>query len=305
MTKAEYNAKYAEITDDFLKYSETVFGSVSTPNALAEAMKYSFFAGGKRIRPVLTLAFGEALGLDKKVVMPFAFGLECIHTYSLIHDDLPPMDNDSLRRGKPTCHVKYGEATALLAGDAFLNFAFEHILDVISTKNEIDALKCLAECSGYKGMVSGQVSDKESENATDKNENKLFETYELKTGKLLTAPFAMTALLKGEEDLVPIAENIGNNFGKAFQFADDLKDVLLSSEQTGKTSGKDARECKFTSVSVYGAEKVKTEIRALIAKTVDDLKKIHGTEFLVYLVESIDDFVKAKGLKPEASDIKI
>ena len=305
MTKAEYNAKHAEITDDFLKYSETVFGSVSTPNVLAEAMKYSFFAGGKRIRPVLTLAFGEALGLDKKVVMPFAFGLECIHTYSLIHDDLPPMDNDSLRRGKPTCHVKYGEATALLAGDALLNFAFEHILGVISAKNEINALKCLADYSGYKGMVSGQVSDKESENATDKNENKLFETYELKTGKLLTAPFAMSALLKGEEDLVPIAENIGNNFGKAFQFADDLKDVLLSSEQTGKTSGKDAHECKFTSVSVYGVEKVKTEIRSLIAKTVDDLKKIQGTEFLVYLVESIDDFVEAKGLKPEASGIKI
>ena len=192
MTKAEYNAKYAEIADDFLKYSETVFGRVSTPNALADAMKYSFFAGGKRIRPVLTLAFGDALGLDKKVVMPFAFGLECIHTYSLIHDDLPSMDNDSLRRGKPTCHVKYGEATALLAGDALLNFAFEHILGVVSTKNEINALKCLADCSGYSGMVSGQVSDKESENATDKNENKLFETYELKTGKLLTAPFAMT-----------------------------------------------------------------------------------------------------------------
>ena len=160
MTKVEYYAKYAEITDDFLKYSEIVFGGVSTPNALAEAMKYSFFAGGKRIRPVLTLAFGEALGLDKNAVMPFAFGLECIHTYSLIHDDLPSMDNDSLRRGKPTCHVRYGEAAALLAGDALLNFAFEHILGVISTKNEINALKCLADCSGYRGMVSGKVTDK-------------------------------------------------------------------------------------------------------------------------------------------------
>lgn len=302
MTKAEYNAKYAEITDDFLKYSETVFGRVSTPNALADAMKYSFFAGGKRIRPVLTLAFGDALGLDKKVVMPFAFGLECIHTYSLIHDDLPSMDNDSLRRGKPTCHVKYGEATALLAGDALLNFAFEHILGVVSTKNEINALKCLADCSGYRGMVSGQVSDKESENATDKNENKLFETYELKTGKLLTAPFAMTALLKGEDKLIPIAESIGNNFGRAFQFADDLKDVLLSSEQTGKTSGKDVRERKFTSVSVYGVEKVTDEMRLLIAKTVEDLKKIQGTEFLIRLVESIDDFVGATGLKNGLSD---
>ena len=115
----------------------------------------------------------------------------------------------------------------------------------------------------------------------------------------------MTALLKGKEDLVPIAENIGKNFGKAFQFADDLKDVLLSSEQTGKTSGKDARECKFTSVSVYGVEKVKTEIRSLIGKTVDDLKKIRGTEFLAYLVESIDDFVDAKSIKTAASGIKI
>ena len=305
MTKAEYNAKYAAITDDFIKYSETVFGGISTPNALADAMKYSFFAGGKRIRPVLTIAFGDALGLDKNVVMPFAFGLECIHTYSLIHDDLPAMDNDSLRRGKPSCHVKYGEATALLAGDALLNFAFEHILGVISTKNEINALKCLADCAGCRGMVSGQVSDKESENSFEKSEENLFETYELKTGKLLTAPFAMTALLKGEKEFVHVAENIGNNFGKAFQFADDLKDVLLSSEQTGKTSGKDARERKFTSVSVYGVAKVKTEIRALIGKTVEELKKLPGTEFLVCLVESIDEFVDAKGLNTESSGIKI
>ncbi len=305
MTKAEYNAKHAEITDDFLKYSETAFGGITTPNALAEAMKYSFFAGGKRIRPVLTLAFGETLGLDKNVVMPFAFGLECIHTYSLIHDDLPAMDNDSLRRGKPTCHVKYGEATALLAGDALLNFAFEHILGAISTKNEINALKCLADCAGYRGMVSGQVSDKESENTAEQNEEKLFETYELKTGKLLTAPFAMTALLKGEEELIPLAENIGNNFGKAFQFADDLKDILLSSDKTGKTSGKDERERKFTSVSVYGAEKVKREIRSLIGMVVEELKKLSGTEFLICLVESIDDFVVTKGSNDGISETKL
>ncbi len=292
MTASDFNAKYAEITGDFLRYSETVFADLNTPNALAEAMKYSFFAGGKRIRPILTIAFGEAIGLERAEVMPYAFGLECIHTYSLIHDDLPSMDNDVLRRGKPTCHVKFGEATALLAGDGLLNFAFEHILGKIKDKNGVEALKYLAECSGARGMVSGQASDKENENATDKNEERLFETYELKTGKLLTAPFVMPALLKGEASLLPIAEEIGKNFGRAFQFADDLKDVLLSSDQTGKTSGKDERENKFTSVSVYGVENVKKIIAELTEKVICGLKKLSSSEFLVYLANTVNKVEK-------------
>lgn len=287
MTESDFNEKYSAFLTLFTNYSESVFARLSTPNRLAEAMKYSFFAGGKRIRPVLTLAFGEMIGVDRDKVLPFAFGLECIHTYSLIHDDLPAMDNDVIRRGKPTCHVKYGEAVALMAGDALLNFAFEHILGVISEREEIEALKYLAECSGAKGMVSGQVSDKENENTRIKSEERLFETYRLKTGKLLTAPFAVTAILKGDKGLVDLAEKIGNDFGAAFQFADDLKDVLFTSEQIGKTSGKDEREHKFTSVSVYGTEGVREKISELTDEVKELLSGFENTEFLFRLIDSV------------------
>lgn len=288
MTNSEFNLKYSYFIEDFIKYSETVFESLSTPNVLADAMKYSFFAGGKRIRPILMLAFGETLGIAKNRLMPFAFGLECIHTYSLIHDDLPCMDNDVIRRGKPTCHVRYGEAIALLAGDALLNYAFEHILGTISDRNELEALKFLSECSGSRGMVSGQASDKENEGKTKIDEEKLLETYDLKTGKLLTAPFVIPAILKKDKKIVKIAEEIGGYFGKAFQFADDLKDINLSSEQTGKTSGKDEREGKFTSVFFYGKDNVKNEIKKLTDKCIELLDEFEYSDFLKYIIRSVN-----------------
>lgn len=288
MTESEFNSKYSCFIEDFIKYSETAFENLTTPNSLSEAMKYSFFAGGKRVRPVLMLAFGETLVVDKNKLLPFAFGLECIHTYSLIHDDLPCMDNDVLRRGKPTCHIRYGEAVALLAGDGLLNFAFEHILGEITDKKEIEALKFLAECSGGRGMVSGQASDKENEGKNEITEKRLLETYDLKTGKLLTAPFVIPAILKGDNAIVKTAEEIGGYFGKAFQFADDLKDVDLTSEETGKTSGKDEREGKFTSVFFYGKDNVKTEIKKLTDKCVDLLDNFDCPDFLKHIVNSVN-----------------
>ena len=287
MNDSEFNAKYTEYIDNFLNYSESVFKNVISPNSLADAMKYSFFAGGKRIRPVLMLAFGDCLGISFDKLLPFAFGLECIHTYSLIHDDLPCMDNDVLRRGKPTCHVRFDEATALLAGDALLNFAFEHALSKISTKREIDALGYLAGCSGVNGMLSGQQSDKENEWIKDKVENKLLYTYRMKTGKLLAAPFVIPAILKGDKSVIPIAEEIGAEFGQAFQFADDLKDVLSSSSETGKTSGKDLKEGKLTAVSVYGVEETKIRIVNLIDDVKLLSKKCNKTEFLDKIFETV------------------
>lgn len=287
MNHSEFNVKYTEYIDDFISYSESVFKNVTSPNGLADAMKYSFFAGGKRIRPVLTLAFGDCLGVGSDKLLPFAFGLECIHTYSLIHDDLPCMDNDVLRRGKPTCHVRFDEATALLAGDALLNFAFEHVLSKISTKREIEALGYLAGCSGVNGMLSGQQSDKENEGVKDKDENNLLYTYRMKTGKLLTAPFVIPAILKGDKAIVPIAEEIGAEFGQAFQFADDLKDVLMSSSETGKTSGKDIKEEKLTSVSVYGIEETKKKIANLIDNVKSLSEKFDKTEFLQKIFETV------------------
>lgn len=254
---------------------------------VVEAMKYSLLNGGKRLRPVFCLEFAKACGADRYMALELACAVEYVHTYSLIHDDLPCMDNDVLRRGKPTCHVRFDEATALLAGDALLNFAFEHVLSKISTKREIEALGYLAGCSGVNGMLSGQQSDKENEGVKDKDENNLLYTYRMKTGKLLTAPFVIPAILKGDKAIVPIAEEIGTEFGQAFQFADDLKDVLMSSSETGKTSGKDIKEEKLTSVSVYGIEETKKKIANLIDNVKSLSEKFDKTEFLQKIFETV------------------
>ena len=163
MTNFEYKFIYGKYLDLFNNYSEKVFSTVKTETRLADAMKYSFFAGGKRIRPVLALALTDILGGTAEEILPFALALECVHTYSLIHDDLPALDGDVLRRGKPTCHVKFDESTAILAGDALLNFAFEHCLKTAKTEKDIKALLYLANCSGYNGMLGGQQLDIESE----------------------------------------------------------------------------------------------------------------------------------------------
>ena len=163
MTNTAFEDKYSDYLAEFISYAKSTFQNVTTDSRLAEAMKYSFFAGGKRIRPVLMLAFNKVLGGKSENVMPFAFALECLHTYSLIHDDLPALDNDLLRRGKPSCHAVFGEATAILAGDALLNFAFEHTLKSVKDERQIKALSYLAECSGYSGMLGGQMEDMENE----------------------------------------------------------------------------------------------------------------------------------------------
>ena len=174
-----------------------------------------------------------------------------------------------------------------MAGDALLNFAFEHVLSKISTKREIEALCYLAGCSGVNGMLSGQQSDKENEGVKNKDENNLLYTYRMKTGKLLTAPFVIPAILKGDKAIVPVAEEIGAEFGQAFQFADDLKDVLMSSSETGKTSGKDIKEEKLTSVSVYGIEETKKKIANLIDNVKSLSEKFDKTEFLQKIFETV------------------
>ena len=206
MTKTAFEDKYSGYLEEFITYAKSVFQNITTDNRLIEAMKYSFFAGGKRIRPVLMLAFNEILGGKSENVIPFAFALECIHTYSLIHDDLPALDNDLLRRGKPSCHAVFGEATAILAGDALLNFAFEHALNAVKNKRQIKALSYLADCSGYSGMLGGQMEDIENEKSkglktdyTSGDKEKLLnDIYEKKTGKFLTAPFKIAAIISDE-----------------------------------------------------------------------------------------------------------
>lgn len=251
--------EYIKSTNDFLeKYS--VIPEVPQ-KILYEAMSYSLLAGGKRVRPVLTMAVCDMLGGDLQDACLFGCAIECIHTYSLIHDDLPCMDNDDLRRGKPTCHVVYGEANALLAGDGLLNSAFEimsnrSLYKSIDDKKAIDIIKIISAASGKNGMIGGQIVDLESENQTDISAERLTYMHRLKTGALIRAA-AETGAVIGNADsekhrkIVEFSENLG----LAFQIKDDILDVAGNPAILGKPSGSDVQNGKSTYVSIFGFEK--------------------------------------------------
>ena len=287
MKNAEYKTTYNTYLDLFNEYSEKVFSTVESDNKLAEAMKYSFFAGGKRIRPVLLLAFADSLGGDLNEALPFSLALECIHTYSLIHDDLPALDGDVLRRGKPTCHVKYNESTAILAGDALLNFAFEHALENSNSLKHIEALKVLAKLSGYRGMLSGQQTDIESENI-EIDEETLLRIHELKTCKLLTAPLVIASILC-DRSKVELAKEFGYISGLLFQFTDDVLDVLSNEQTLGKSIGKDERSNKLTSVKAYGLNGAISKIKTYGQKAEELAKSLDKTGFLQCFIQEITD----------------
>ena len=287
MKNAEYKTTYNKYLDLFNEYSEKVFSTVESENMLATAMKYSFFAGGKRIRPVLMLAFADALGGDLNEVLPFSLALECIHTYSLVHDDLPALDGDVLRRGKPTCHVKFNESTAILAGDALLNFAFEHALENSKSLKHIEALKALAEFSGYRGMLSGQQTDIESENV-EISEQTLLKIHELKTCKLLTAPLVIASILS-DKSKVEASKEFGYVSGLLFQFTDDVLDVLSSEQKLGKSIGKDERSNKLTSVKAYGLKGAISLIKEYGQKAEELAKSLDNTGFLQCFIQEITD----------------
>ena len=191
-------SKYLELFND---YALKRFNELGADNVLLPAMKYSFFAGGKRIRPLLAFASNETVNGDIDRLMPFAFALECIHTYSLIHDDLPAMDNDDFRRGKPTSHKVYGEAMAILAGDALLNFAFSVVLQecvLYQDKNTAICAKLLADYAGFEGMIGGQAVDVLSERDGKGNADTLEYIEHNKTGKLIAAAMIMPYILSSK-----------------------------------------------------------------------------------------------------------
>lgn len=231
-----------------------------------DAMAYSLLAGGKRIRPVLVLAFADLLDVPHEDAMPFAIALEMIHTYSLIHDDLPAMDNDDLRRGKPTNHKVYGEAIAILAGDGLLNRAFEVVGAYLEQKpfvEGISAMNILSKASGCRGMIAGQVVDMEGETRALSAEELLY-MHENKTGALIEAaclmPFALAGLTGTDE-----FENIkqfAREVGLAFQMKDDILDVESSTEVLGKPVGSDADQGKTTFVTMFGVDRCKAEMTA-------------------------------------------
>lgn len=256
----DFNQRYQAYLQEFEAYLNAEVQQWKTfPQILGESMSYSVLNGGKRIRPVLMLACADVLGVSKAEVLPFALALEMVHTYSLVHDDLPAMDNDDFRRGKPSCHKAFGEDNAILAGDALLNEAYAICFDQC-LKGEKYALasKFLNECAGIKGMIVGQSADlyfsKQAQNTF--SEEDLLYIHKNKTGALLLAPVAIPSILAGNKYYFEL-EDFGKTLGRLFQITDDILDVVGNFENLGKTIGKDAEENKLTYVKLYGLERAK------------------------------------------------
>lgn len=279
----EYNLKKEAVEkriDEIFK--EERFSSES----LKEIMEYAVKNGGKRMRPILFLSAYELLNKNTENALSFACALEFIHSYSLVHDDLPAMDNDELRRGKPTCHVKYSYYGAILAGDALLNYAFETMLsssENFDLKNAVDAMKIIADASGNKGMCAGQMADMEGD--TDTFE-KLSKMYENKTGALLKASIlGGFRLAGGNEEEAYILEKFSNLLGLIFQIKDDLLDVESTAEVLGKPIFSDEKNGKNTFVSEYGNEKCRKMIEEYKASAFSLLDSLpYNTEFLKEIV---------------------
>jgi geranylgeranyl diphosphate synthase, type II len=236
------------------RYLESLHFSPEAGTAgLDEAMRYSLLAGGKRIRPVLALATAKAIGTDPTSVLPFAAAIELIHTYSLIHDDLPAMDDDDLRRGRPTCHVRFGEDVAILAGDGLYAEGFAHVLahQEGEPANILAALRELAEATGVQGMVGGQYID--IQGASD-----LRRLHELKTGRLIGASVTCVLLLADRPQAATLAyRSFAAELGVLFQIVDDILDVTGTDDALGKPRGSDERHGKRTYVSEFGLERAR------------------------------------------------
>lgn len=228
-----------------------------SPSRLKEAMSYSLLACAKRIRPLLLFAALEAYGMDPHIGFPMAEGIEMIHTYSLIHDDMPEMDNDDLRRGRPTCHKQFGQDAALLAGDALQSYAFERICNTQDLTKIPALVKLTAQMAGPEGMCYGQDLDLQSTSKTSLNELVAIESR--KTGCLIALPLAAAAILAGHEEDVPLWKNIGNLIGIQFQIQDDLLEVLSTDQSMGKSLS-DARNEKATALSLFSLEQGQQQI---------------------------------------------
>lgn len=258
----------------------------AAPKRLVDAMNYSLYAGGKRLRPLLVLAACEAVGGDPRDAMPVAAALEMIHTYSLIHDDLPAMDDDDLRRGRPTCHKAYDEATAILAGDAMSTFAFQAVLEgVADPARAVAAARELAIGAGIEGMVGGQMADLESEGA-EPDLARLRYIHEHKTGALITAAVVCGGILGGADAAVLARlRAYGRAIGLAFQVVDDILDETATAEQLGKSPGKDRDARKMTYPRVMGREKAKEHAQQLVRTALAELAGLKRSEGLAAIAD--------------------
>ena len=268
---------------------------VGYQKTVLEAMNYSVLAGGKRLRPMLMEETYKLFGGSGKIVEPFMAAMEMIHTYSLVHDDLPAMDNDEYRRGRKTTHVVYGEGMAILAGDGLLNFAFETALKAFDMEPANPAIgkamQVLAKKAGIYGMIGGQTADIEAENMDQSkvsNDLLLF-IHENKTAALIQSSMMIGAILAGasEED-VKALEKIAYNVGIAFQIQDDILDITSSLEVLGKMTGSDEKNNKVTYVTLNGMEKSKEDVEKLSKEALDLLSSFENkNEFLNQLIEEL------------------
>ena len=258
-----------------------------------EAMNYTMLAGGKRIRPMLMEETYRLFGGQDKVIEPFMAAIEMIHTYSLIHDDLPALDNDDYRRGRKTAHIVFGEDMAILAGDALLNYAFEVAGQALITYPDVPgigrALYILAKKPGVSGMIGGQVVDVK---LTGKavQEDELLYIYRCKTGALIEASMMIGALLAGASDeQVERIERVARDVGLAFQIQDDVLDITGDSKTLGKPVGSDEKNQKYTYATIHGVEAAKQEVKRLTDEAVDLLKQLPGEnpfllDLLTYMI---------------------
>ena len=248
---------------------------ISRPEKIYEAMRYSLLAGGKRLRPILCLATCELAGGKLEMAMPTACALEMIHTMSLIHDDLPAMDNDDIRRGQATNHKVYGEDIAILAGDGLLAYAFEYVATQtrnVPPQQVLQVIVYLSRAVGAAGLVGGQVIDLESEGKSDISVETLNFIHTHKTGALLEASVLSGAILAGAKDKeIQRLSKYAQNIGLAFQIVDDILDITCTQEELGKTAGKDLQAQKATFPSIWGLEESKAQAKRLVEAAIAEL----------------------------------
>ncbi len=255
---------------------------------LVKAMRYAVEAGGKRIRPMLALEFCRLCGGDDTQILPAACAIELYHTSSLVHDDMPELDDDAMRRGKPACHIAFGASTALLAGDAMMMQSISWIAEQenLSADRKVALIQELAAAGGVHGVLGGQQIDVEHEGSTDVTLEELTEMYAMKTGSLIVSACKMGCMAAGADaQTMAIAEEYGQKLGLAFQIVDDILDVTAEEETLGKPIGSDIEQQKSTFVSHYGLEQAKAVAAKLTVGAMTLLSKLPQSDFLCSLTK--------------------
>ena len=288
--------KYKELIQTQLEeYFREYSVNSSYSSVIWDAMKYTTLLDGKRLRAIMTLEIARVLGVDINVAMPCACAMEIMHAYSLIHDDLPCMDNDDLRRGKPTNHKVFGEAVALLAGDALIPFGAQIIIDKTNISKDIilDIVSDYLLCAGAKGIIAGQVADIQAENKQIDFDNLKY-IHKYKTGALFKCSLISGAkLAKVERDVLLKIEQFADDFGILFQVYDDIIDCTLSTAELGKTAGKDEKNNKLTYVSAFGLDKAKEIFYSLIDKNCAILNELNiNSDIFAQIYKLLKDKIK-------------